>query len=114
MRRLERVRVMVLATCESAAGKFIKGEGVDSVARLFLDAGVPSVIASLWPVDDDSTPFFVEFHRQLQIFRDSARALRAAQVKAMKDAGGFSPINRWAGFVAVGGVNQMSLAGGQR
>src|SRR5439155_26255198 len=49
-------RVVVLASCESAAGTYIEGEGFDSVARLFLDAGVPAVVASLWPVDDDAMP----------------------------------------------------------
>ena len=98
-------RVMVLASCESAAGKFIHGEGVDSVARMFLDAGVPSVVASLWPVDDDQTPLFMEFHRQLRAGLDAAQALRAAQIRMIGQQGGRGSIRRWAGFVAIGGMN---------
>lgn len=98
-------RLVVLATCESAAGHFIRDEGFDSVARMFLDAGVPSVVASMWPLDDDQSPFLIEFHRQLRASRDVARALRAAQLKALREAGGRAPIRRWAGFVAVGGTS---------
>jgi CHAT domain-containing protein len=103
--RFPDTRVVVLASCESATGKFIRGEGVDSVARMFLDAGVPSVVASLWPVDDDQTPLFVEFHRQLRNSGDAAQSLRAAQIKTIGQASNGS-LRRWAGFVVVGGINE--------
>jgi CHAT domain-containing protein len=98
-------KVVVLASCESLAGRFIPGEGFDSVARIFLDAGVPSVVGSLWPVDDDQSSLLIEFHRQLRATRDVARALRAAQLTALRNGADLTPLRRWAGFVAVGGVN---------
>jgi CHAT domain-containing protein len=102
-------RVVVLASCESAAGKYIEGEGVDSVARMFLDAGVPAVVASLWPVDDDVLPLVIEFHRELRRTRDPARALRAAQLVLLGETVDLQPLRRWAGFLVVGGINGLGL-----
>ena len=107
--RFETARVVVLASCESAAGRFIRGEGFDSVARMFLDAGVPSVVASLWPVDDDQSTLLIEFHRQLRITRDAVRALRAAQLKAIGTQTDQAPIRRWAGFLAIGGLSGLQF-----
>jgi CHAT domain-containing protein len=103
--RFAKTAVVVLASCQSAAGTFIPGEGFDSVARMFLDAGVPAVIASLWPVDDSQSSPFVEFHKHLRPTRDVARALRAAQMKELGDDPGRHPLRQWAGFAAFGGVN---------
>jgi CHAT domain-containing protein len=72
---------------------------------MFLDAGVPAVIASLWPVDDSQSSPFVEFHKHLRPTRDVARALRAAQMKELGDDPGRHPLRQWAGFAAFGGVN---------
>jgi len=98
-------RVVVLASCESAAGTYIEGEGFDSVARLFLDAGVPAVVASLWPVDDDAMPLLINFHRELRRTLDAARALRAAQIAVVENSADRQPLRRWAGFRVVGGIN---------
>ena len=95
--------VVVLASCQSADGTFIAGEGFDSVSRMFLDAGVPSVVGSLWSVDDDQNEFLVEFHRQLVSIGDAARAVRAAQLKIVGERITTLPIRRWAGFIAAGG-----------
>ena len=44
--------LVVLAACGSADGDVFRGAGAMSLARSWLDAGVPTVIASLWNVDD--------------------------------------------------------------
>jgi CHAT domain-containing protein len=110
--RFGKTAVVVLASCESAAGQFILGEGFDSVARMFLDAGVPSVVASLWQVEDEY-PMMVEFHRQLRLTNDSARALRAAQLDGVAGRGTNRPLRQWAGFVAVGGTNVIRFREGR-
>jgi CHAT domain-containing protein len=102
---LSNAKVVVLASCDSAAGRIIPGEGIDSIARIFLDAGVPSVVASMWPVDDDQSSLLIEFHRQLRATGDVARALRSAQLLELGNRADVTPLRRWAGFVAVGGVN---------
>ncbi|MCE9594661.1 MAG: CHAT domain-containing protein [Planctomycetes bacterium] len=47
--------LVVLAACDSARGKILRGDGVQSLAYAFLVAHSRSVIASLWAVDDTAT-----------------------------------------------------------
>jgi CHAT domain-containing protein len=42
--RFERTKVIVLASCEGAAGSLVDGEGVLSLSRMFLNAGIPVVV----------------------------------------------------------------------
>jgi len=95
-------RVVVLATCDGAVGRVVDGEGVISIARAFFAAGVPSVVASLWPVDDNSHDLLVAFHRQLRRSHDAALALRAAQMDLFTRG---APVRAWAGFIALGGAS---------
>jgi CHAT domain-containing protein len=101
-----RTRVVVLAGCGTASGAISRLEGAMSLARPFLAAGVPSVIASLWDVDDHvSRRFFVAFHRALISERDPALALRATQVAFLRDAEpSLAHPASWAAFSYVGGL----------
>ena len=85
--RLPHTRVVVLAACSTAAGAVSRGEGVMSVARPFLAAGVPVVVGSQWDVDDRATrALFVRFHQVLAETIDPMRALREAQLSLLRDA----------------------------
>lgn len=48
-------RIAVLSACESGVGTVNKGEGTFSIARGFALVGVPSVVMSLWKVNDKTT-----------------------------------------------------------
>jgi len=101
-----RTRVVVLAGCRTGSGAVSRLEGAMSLARPFLGAGVPSVIASLWDVDDTtSRRFFVAFYRTLLSEPDPALALRQAQAAFIRDA---DPVlahpASWGGFACVGGL----------
>lgn len=48
--------LVVLSACQTALGKEVRGEGVVGLARAFMYAGTPRVVASLWTVPDVSTP----------------------------------------------------------
>jgi RNA polymerase sigma factor (sigma-70 family) len=90
---------------DSPAGRVIDGEGLVSVAAAFLGAGVPSVVASLWPVDDSAHGLLTGFHSELLSRRDSLEALRAAQLSVLRARGPHLPVRDWGGFVARGGSN---------
>jgi CHAT domain-containing protein/tetratricopeptide (TPR) repeat protein len=45
----------VLSACSTRSGSAVAGEGVFALSRGFLGAGARRVIASLWPVEDEST-----------------------------------------------------------
>jgi CHAT domain-containing protein len=108
-RRFTTTRVAVLATCDGAAGRVIDGEGLMSVVNLFLGAGVPSVVGSLWPVEDEAHPLLLEFHRQLRTERSPVAALRGAQLALLDSRGSRAPVRLWGGFVAFGGVTPSRL-----
>jgi CHAT domain-containing protein/tetratricopeptide (TPR) repeat protein len=104
--RFRRTQVLVLAACQTSGGRVRRGEGVLSLARPFLAAGVPTVVASLWDADDRATrALLVPFHAALREGVPPARALRSAQLAALSgpDAS-LVPPSTWAGFVVVGAI----------
>ena len=44
--------LVVLSACQTADGRLLNGEGVQSMAGAFLGAGARGVVATLWPVQD--------------------------------------------------------------
>jgi len=92
----------VLAGCESAGGTIVSGEGVLGLSSAFLAAGVPAVLASLWPVRDDLMPAFTRrFYTELDRGVTITEALRLAQLAMRQDAPGPTP-GHWAGFLLIG------------
>src|SRR5262249_49970974 len=45
--------LVVLTGCETGLGRLRRGSGLEGMSRAFLAAGVPSVIGTLWPVEDN-------------------------------------------------------------
>ncbi|HEX4954868.1 MAG TPA: CHAT domain-containing protein [Thermoanaerobaculia bacterium] len=103
-----RGKVVVLASCRTASGQIVRGEGVIGLARAFFEAGAHAVVASLWPLrDDEANAFFDHFYRHLSEGESLAAALSAAQA----DRAG-SPAYGWAGLVVVGNGSIAPLPGG--
>lgn len=74
--------LVVLAACGTARMHGRAGEPSISVARAFLAAGVPNVIATLWAIEDaPAAEFFPRFHRYLLRGLAPADALRAVQLE---------------------------------
>lgn len=76
------IRQIVLSACETAIPEFQRvPDEVISFPSAFLQAGVPTVISTLWSVDDLSTAMLMrEFYRRLNVDNNIAVALYAAQV----------------------------------
>ncbi len=82
---LSKTRMGVFSACNSGSGMNLGGEGVASLARSFLAAGVPAVVASLWPVDQGVPELMASFHRHwLEEGLDAAAAMQAAQLKLLE------------------------------
>lgn len=79
--KLSRARLVILASCDSGSGRYYGGEGVSSLARAFIGAGVPLVVASLWPVESAATEkLMVSFHNhRTREPTTTVEALRSAQ-----------------------------------
>jgi CHAT domain-containing protein len=103
--RFPRTRLVVLASCATAAGKISRTEGVENLARPFLAAGVPVVVASLWDVNDKPTgDFFSRFYANLRKGWDVAGSLQATQADFIEHGAGADASPRtWAAFEVIGG-----------
>ncbi len=92
-------QLAVLSACNTNSGE-ISGEGVVGLARAFLKAGVPTVVASSWKVPDRETQMLMEaFYDQLLAGKTYAEALRAAQLKVRAQSP--NPF-AWAAFSVIG------------
>jgi len=103
-----RCELAVLSACSSNTGRIVNGEGVFALSRGFLVGGARRVVASQWPVDDDSTAELVA-----NLFREiasgekervpvhTAKALRDAKRKLRQTKQWQAPFY-WAPFVLTG------------
>lgn len=100
--------LIVLSACETALGREVRGEGPLSLARAFMFAGAPRVLASLWKVPDRSTAALMKlFYRHLwQGGLPPSTALRLAQLELSRDPRRRHP-HHWAGFVLHGDWRQI-------
>ena len=103
---LPELRLAVLAACEGLGARSFRTQGSMSLARAFLQAGVPTVVANRWPVDDGSSgAFVVKFHESFRAGGDAAAALRQAQLAMLgSDDARLRDPSTWAGWAVVGGL----------
>ncbi len=95
--------LVVLSACETNVGALSLGDELVGLTRAFFFAGSPTVISSLWNVDDAATEkLMVSFYTHwLQEGMSKAEALQAAQADVRADPRWVSPFY-WAGFVLNG------------
>ena len=96
-------QLAVLSACDTATGRmrFVSG-GVTSLAGAFLYAGVPNVVASLWPVDDAATAKFMELFYSQAVGHPGSegQALQAArQALRTADGGKWADPYYWSAFL---------------
>ena len=95
-------QLVILSACKTAFGKQIAGEGMLGLTRAFFTAGIPSVVASLWQVEDNATKvLMVEFHKRLKEGNTPDLALKGAQIYMIKNSGYTDPLF-WSPFILVG------------
>ncbi len=97
-------RMAVLSSCNTGAGKMQKGEGVMSLARGFIYAGCPSIIMTLWEVEDNSgVAIMKEFYTFLKKGYSKDEALRKAKLNFLEKANmETSHPYFWSGYVNIG------------
>ncbi len=92
--------LVVLSACETGLGKEVNGEGLMGLTRAFIYAGTPSVVVSLWKVDDEeSSSLMIHFYTHLKSGKSKSEALRQAQLDLI--GRGRAPYF-WAPFVLIG------------
>lgn len=94
----QKIELLILSACETAVGD---PRAILGLAGLAIKSGANSTIATLWPVQDQST---AEFMSQLysNLFKQSkAAALRQAQLRLLQEPNTRHPYY-WAPYVLVG------------
>ncbi|HEX3554084.1 MAG TPA: CHAT domain-containing protein [Thermoanaerobaculia bacterium] len=101
-----RARLAVLAGCRTAEGRWSQNEGTLGLARAFLSAGIPTVVASHWDAADEPTfELLQRFHHYFRAGVDPLTALQQAQLDLLRgSSAALSSPRTWAAFQVIGGA----------
>jgi len=99
---LKNTSLVTLSACETGLGEIKGGDELIGLSRAFIYAGAPSIVASLWSVNDESTSKFMSlFYADLKHY-PKAEALRLAQIEMIRGQTGKGIVR------GVGGVTAQS------
>ena len=97
---LARTDLVVLSACETQLGAQSRGDDIVGLSRAFIYAGTPSVVGSLWSVNDRATAVLMTaLYQRLAEGMNKAEALQAAQAETRAR---FPHPYYWAAFVLTG------------
>lgn len=90
--------IVVLSACETGLGD-ISGDGVFGLQRAFKQAGVKTLIMSLWRVDDAATELIMKtFYENILAGKSKREAFSIAQ-NTVRTNENFTNPHYWAGFI---------------
>lgn len=93
---LSKCDLVVISACETGLGE-ITDEGVYGLQRAFKNAGVSTIIMSLWEVDDQATSYMMQnFYKNLVRGKTKREAFSMAQAEVKKK---YSDPRYWAAFI---------------
>ncbi len=79
--------MVALSACNTGNGDLRKGEGIMSLARGFVYAGVPSIVMTLWEVQDASGSIIMDkYYEYLKQGSTKDIALQQAKLDVLRDA----------------------------
>lgn len=103
--------LVVLSACETGFGKYERGEGVVSLGRGFMYSGAPSLVMTLWPINDKATSVLISaFYNELAMGHGKDEAMRNAKMiylKGTKDV--MAHPFFWASFINLGDCKPIQL-----
>lgn len=102
-------QMVVLSSCKSGYGKIQKGEGILNMARGFIFAGCPTLVITLWSIDDMASADLMSFYyNNLAEGMNKAKAMQMAKIKFLKNA---DPIHAhphfWASHILIGDTQKL-------
>ncbi|MEZ4886283.1 MAG: CHAT domain-containing tetratricopeptide repeat protein [Chitinophagales bacterium] len=105
------VDLAILSACNTGSGTYIPGEGIMSLSKGFLYAGCPSIITSLWSVNDKaSAEIMLNLHVNLLEGQSKNDALRSAKLQYLEtEPNRLLPPYFWATFVHIGNPKPIEL-----
>jgi CHAT domain-containing protein len=94
-----KTNMVVLSACETGLGNLSNGDEMVGLTRAFIYAGTPSIVTTLWKVNDRASyELMREFYQHLKGSKKS-EALRQAQLKVMEQ---FPEPFYWAAYELTG------------
>lgn len=92
--------LVTMSACNTALGRISTGDDLTGISRAFMNRGIPTVVASLWSVSDESTSKLMKyFYESLASGADKDEALQTAQARLMKE---YPQPFHWASFITIG------------
>ncbi|MBC7849144.1 MAG: tetratricopeptide repeat protein [Chitinophagaceae bacterium] len=98
---IDRFQMVALSACETAVIREVAEGWPISTASAFIEMGVPTVIATLWQVDDKATRILIDKFYDNLTSMDKVLALQQAQLYLRKQPGYDDPYY-WAPFQLAG------------
>lgn len=98
--------LVVLSACNTGNGKLYTGEGVMSLSRSFILAGVPAVVETLWPVEDIAgSKIMGSFYKYLADGKPRNIAMRLAKLEYIETTSpSFVNPRYWATYTLMGDI----------
>jgi CHAT domain-containing protein len=103
--------LVVLSACNTGFGRYDRGEGVVSIGRGFMYAGAPSLLLTLWPLNDAaSVSMIAAFYKALNEGMPKDIALQQTKLAYLREASGLSahPFF-WAPFIQLGNAEPIII-----
>lgn len=94
--------LVVLNGCSSGLARLQPGAGLMGFARAWMSAGASSVVASLWPLADDSGTLFESFYKARLSGRSASESLQTAQIAMIRGQGWRAEARHWAAYISAG------------
>ena len=106
-----RASMVTLSACNTGTGVLQQGEGIMSLARGFVFAGVPSVVMTLWEVQDESGLKIMEsFYSFLADGHTKDEAMQLAKLKMLNSANMLKAHpNYWAAYIVTGDTSSLKI-----
>ncbi len=101
---LEKLRGMVLGACWLSGTLFLPGNELVGLPAALMRAGVGTVIAPLWEVDDEASFQFVTRFYELARQRGAVKALQEVQREWARREDSWALPFHWASYVLYGGA----------
>jgi CHAT domain-containing protein len=104
--------LVVLSACETGQGKYQHGEGVVSLGRGFMYAGVPNLVMTLWSINDQSTAVIMQyFYEGIKKGLSTDVAMQQAKIEYLRTQNGLAlHPNFWSAFTVVGKAQPIPLS----
>ena len=103
--------LVTLSACKTGTGKLQQGEGIMNLARGFIYAGTPSIVMTLWEVQDlSSTQIMESFYTYLKEGYQKDKAMQMAKLDYLAESNMLkSHPFFWSLFIVSGETSEISL-----